>query len=51
MTFSQWYNMVRSKGGRAVRKEAELWIRDALYDLDCASDMLEKKREIRYPLR
>jgi HEPN domain-containing protein len=27
-----------------VRTEAKLWVKDALYDLDCASDMLEKKR-------
>lgn len=27
-----------------MRKEAELWRDDALYDLDCARDMLEKGR-------
>lgn len=27
-----------------MREEAQLWIKDALYDLDCASDMLEKQR-------
>ncbi|HHW14294.1 MAG TPA: HEPN domain-containing protein [Firmicutes bacterium] len=27
-----------------MRHEAELWVKDALYDLDCARDMLEKRR-------
>ncbi|MEW6069919.1 MAG: HEPN domain-containing protein [Candidatus Thermoplasmatota archaeon] len=32
------------KGGRAVRKEAELWAKDALYDFECAKDMLRNKK-------